>query len=39
MTENEVAKEIVDVAFKIHSTYGPERTGFLELSTDWLNNV
>ena len=27
MTENEVAKEIVDVAFKIHSTYGP---GLLE---------
>src|SRR2546421_4856995 len=23
MTENEVAKEIVDVAFKIHSSYGP----------------
>ena len=27
MTENEVAKEIVDVAFKIHSSYGP---GLLE---------
>jgi len=27
MTENEVAKQIVDVAFKIHSTYGP---GLLE---------
>ena len=27
MTENEIAKEIVDVAFKIHSTYGP---GLLE---------
>src|SRR5256885_11398667 len=27
MTENEVAKEIVDVAFKTHSTYGP---GLLE---------
>jgi GxxExxY protein len=27
MTENEVAKEIVEVAFKIHSTYGP---GLLE---------
>jgi|SRR5437588_13035929 len=27
MTENEVAKHIVDVAFKIHSTYGP---GLLE---------
>ena len=27
MNENEVAKEIVDVAFKIHSTYGP---GLLE---------
>jgi GxxExxY protein len=23
MTENEIAKEIVDVAFKIHSAYGP----------------
>ena len=23
MTENEVAKQIVDVAFKIHTTYGP----------------
>jgi GxxExxY protein len=23
MTENEVAKEIVDVAFKVHSAYGP----------------
>ena len=27
MTENEISKEIVDVAFKIHSTYGP---GLLE---------
>jgi len=27
MTENEVAKHIVDVAYKIHSTYGP---GLLE---------
>ena len=27
MTENEVAKQVVDVAFKIHSTYGP---GLLE---------
>jgi len=27
MTENEIAKHIVDVAFKIHSTYGP---GLLE---------
>jgi GxxExxY protein len=27
MTENEIAKEIVDVAFKIHSAYGP---GLLE---------
>ena len=27
MTENEVAKQIVDVAFKIHTTYGP---GLLE---------
>ena len=27
MTENEIAKEIVDVAFKTHSTYGP---GLLE---------
>ena len=27
MTDNEVAKEIVDVAFKIHSSYGP---GLLE---------
>ena len=27
MTENEVAKHIVDVAFKIHTTYGP---GLLE---------
>ena len=27
MTENEIAKEIVDVAFKIHTTYGP---GLLE---------
>lgn len=27
MTENEIAKEIVDVAFKIHSKYGP---GLLE---------
>jgi GxxExxY protein len=27
MTENEVAKQIVDVAFKTHSTYGP---GLLE---------
>ena len=27
MTENEVAREIVEVAFKIHSTYGP---GLLE---------
>lgn len=27
MTENEVARQIVDVAFKIHSTYGP---GLLE---------
>jgi GxxExxY protein len=27
MTENEVAKQIVDVAFKIHNTYGP---GLLE---------
>ena len=27
MTENEVAKQIVDVAFKIHSKYGP---GLLE---------
>ena len=27
MTENEAAKHIVDVAFKIHSTYGP---GLLE---------
>src|SRR5436190_14217307 len=27
MTENEVAKHIVDVAFKTHSTYGP---GLLE---------
>ena len=27
MTENEIAKEIVDVAFKLHSTYGP---GLLE---------
>jgi GxxExxY protein len=27
MTENEVAKQIVDFAFKIHSTYGP---GLLE---------
>jgi len=27
MTENEIAKEIVDVAFKVHSTYGP---GLLE---------
>ena len=23
MTENEVAKEVVDAAFKIHSTLGP----------------
>jgi GxxExxY protein len=27
MTENEIAKEIVDVAFKLHYTYGP---GLLE---------
>lgn len=27
MTENDIAKEIVDVAFKLHSTYGP---GLLE---------
>ena len=27
MNENEIAKQIVDVAFKIHSTYGP---GLLE---------
>ena len=27
MTENEVAKQIVDVAYKTHSTYGP---GLLE---------
>lgn len=27
MTENEISKEIVDVAFKIHTTYGP---GLLE---------
>ena len=27
MTENEVAKQIVDVAFKIHATFGP---GLLE---------
>ena len=27
MTENEVAKQIVDVAFKIHTTFGP---GLLE---------
>ena len=27
MTENDVAKQIVDVAFKIHTTYGP---GLLE---------
>ena len=27
MTENEIAKEIVDVAFKIHTTFGP---GLLE---------
>jgi hypothetical protein len=27
MNENEVAKQIVDVAFKIHQTYGP---GLLE---------
>src|SRR5262245_19470562 len=27
MTENEIAKHIVDVAFKIHTTYGP---GLLE---------
>ena len=27
MTENEIAKEIVDVAFKLHSAYGP---GLLE---------
>ena len=27
MTENEIAKEIVDVGFKLHSTYGP---GLLE---------
>ena len=27
MTENEVATQIVDVAFKIHTTYGP---GLLE---------
>ena len=27
MTENEVAKQIVDVAFHIHTTYGP---GLLE---------
>jgi GxxExxY protein len=27
MTENEVAKQIVDIAFKIHTTYGP---GLLE---------
>lgn len=27
MTENEVAKQIVDVAFNIHQTYGP---GLLE---------
>jgi GxxExxY protein len=27
MTENEIAKEIVDVAFKLHSGYGP---GLLE---------
>src|ERR1041385_8147227 len=27
MTENEIAKQIVDVAFKIHSSYGP---GLLE---------
>ena len=27
MTENEIAKQIVDVAFKIHTMYGP---GLLE---------
>jgi len=27
MTENEVAKQIVDVAFKVHTTFGP---GLLE---------
>jgi GxxExxY protein len=27
MTENEIAKQIVDVAFKIHTTFGP---GLLE---------
>jgi hypothetical protein len=38
MTENEVAKQIVDVAFKIHSTYGP---GLLDLFTrqSWLTSL
>jgi hypothetical protein len=29
MTENEIAREVVDAAYKIHSTYGP---GLLELA-------
>ena len=37
MIENEIAKEIVDVAFKLHTTYGP---GLLEsvYERSWLTN-